>query len=217
LLEFSLFDPFLFFRPSKIRSERKNVEKGELFGLQTRIRRWNKRLANDSELWRQIQRGNEEAFEAFYRENAPRVRAFLQHAVGNSQTAEDLMQETFIQIWGQANGFHHERGSLRAYVYGIARKRAAEWWRTGDQRGKEIDAPLLVERGEMVSMVDDALARLAEEQRMLLWLREVEGHSYAELAEILAIPLGTVRSRLFAAREALRKIWNGAKLPKEEV
>ena len=60
---------------------------------------------------------------------------------------------------------------------------------------------------ETVSIVGDAFRRLAEEQRVLLWLREVEGQSYAELALILEVPLGTVRSRLFAAREALRKIW----------
>jgi RNA polymerase sigma-70 factor (ECF subfamily) len=41
----------------------------------------------------------------------------------------------------------------------------------------------------------------------MLWLREVEGYSYQELAEMLAIPLGTVRSRLFAAREELRRVW----------
>ena len=174
-------------------------------------------MANDSEIWQQIRRGNPDAFDAFYREIAPRVRAFLQHVVGNSETAEDLMQETFAEIWGQAKGFRHERGSLRAYVYGIARKRAAEWWRTGDHRGKEIAFPLVAERAEMVSIVADALAHIDEEQRMILWLREVEGHSYAELAEILAIPVGTVRSRLFAARDAVRKVWNGAKLPKEEV
>ena len=127
------------------------------------------------------------------------------------------MQETFARIWGQAHRFEHERGSLRAYVYGIARKLAAEWWRNRDPRGKEIDACTVVEEGEMLAIMGDALARLVQEQRMLLWLREVEGHSYAELAEILAIPVGTVRSRLFAAREALRNIWNGAKLPKEEV
>ncbi len=59
-------------------------------------------------------------------------------------------------------------------------------------------------------MIADALRRLPEEQRMLLWLREVEGQSYAELASILNIPLGTVRSRLFAARQALRAIWLNA-------
>ena len=63
------------------------------------------------------------------------------------------------------------------------------------------------ERG---SAIADALDHLPEEQRTLLWLREVEGQSYAELAVILDIPVGTVRSRLFMARQALREIWLGA-------
>ena len=63
---------------------------------------------------------------------------------------------------------------------------------------------------ETSSLVGDALSRLNEDQRSLLWLREVEGQSYAELAHILEIPVGTVRSRLFAAREELRKIWRSA-------
>ena len=58
--------------------------------------------------------------------------------------------------------------------------------------------------------MSDALGQLPVEQRSLLWLREVEGQSYAELAAILDIPIGTVRSRLFAAREALRVIWHSA-------
>jgi len=167
-------------------------------------------LTNDSELWRQIHRGNADAFDSFYRENAPRLRAFLQHVVGNSQAAEDLMQETFTQIWKRPNGFQPERGSFRAYLYGIARKRAAEWWRTRDQQGREIEQQPVAGRGEVKSVMGDVLRRLPEDQRMLLWLREVEGQSYTELAEILAIPVGTVRSRLFAAREALRNVWNGA-------
>ena len=60
---------------------------------------------------------------------------------------------------------------------------------------------------EIVSIVGDAFRRLPEEQRKLLWLREVEGHSYEEIAVILEIPVGTVKSRLFTAREALRRIW----------
>jgi RNA polymerase sigma-70 factor (ECF subfamily) len=55
--------------------------------------------------------------------------------------------------------------------------------------------------------MSDALRRLPEEQRTLLWLRAVEGQSYAELAMTLEIPVGTVSSRLFAAREELRRIW----------
>lgn len=164
-------------------------------------------MAEDRELWKRISQGDADSFDAFYRENAPRLQVFLRQITGNRQAAEDIMQETFTQIWSRPNGFQPERGTLRAYLYGIGRKRAADWWRkqgdsdlaTGDQGS--------ISQTETVSIVGDAFRRLAEEQRALLWLREVEGQSYAELAVILEIPVGTVRSRLFAAREALRRIW----------
>jgi RNA polymerase sigma-70 factor (ECF subfamily) len=60
-------------------------------------------------------------------------------------------------------------------------------------------------------LLQDAFERLGADSRGMLWLREVEGHSYAELAEIFSIPLGTVKSRLFAAREELRELWNARK------
>jgi RNA polymerase sigma factor (sigma-70 family) len=92
-------------------------------------------------------------------------------------------------------------------LFGAGRKRAAEWWRNSESANRN----LLVERtdgkAETAVLVDDAFQRLPEDQRSLLWLREVEGQSYAELAQILEIPLSTVRSRLFTAREELRKVW----------
>ena len=169
-------------------------------------------MANDQDLWEKISRGNAEAFDAFYRENAPRLVVFLQHVVGNRQAAEDIVQETFTQIWSRPNGFRPERGPLRAYLYGIGRKRAAEWWRRQPQRKSEAKTEFeaTVPHAEAASAVADAFAKLPEEQRILLWLREVEGQSYTELAVILEIPVGTVRSRLFAAREALRGIWHSS-------
>ena len=53
----------------------------------------------------------------------------------------------------------------------------------------------------------DAFRRLPEERRTLMWLREVEGYSYAEIAEVLGIPVGTVGSRLTTARDELKAIW----------
>jgi RNA polymerase sigma-70 factor (ECF subfamily) len=117
------------------------------------------------------------------------------------------MQETFTQIWRRPNGFQPERGTLRACLYGIGRRRAAEWWRTQGNRRASAEDDLVPWRTETVSAVDQAFRLLPEEQRTLLWLREVEGQSYAELAEVFEIPVGTVRSRLSAAREALRRIW----------
>lgn len=165
-------------------------------------------MTDDKELWKKISNADAVAFDAFYRESAPRLRAFLCHIVGNPQVAEDVAQDAFTQIWIHPHGFQPERGTLRGYLYGIARKRAAEWWRNQTQSDGATRPEPTACKTEAASVMGDALARLPEEQRALLWLREVEGQSYAELAIILEIPIGTVRSRLFAAREALRRIWN---------
>jgi RNA polymerase sigma-70 factor, ECF subfamily len=167
-------------------------------------------LLDERELWKKIAAGDAQAFDGWYRETAPRLRGFLCHLLGNLQAAEDVMQDTYTHIWRRPQGFDPERGTLRAWLYGIARKQAAEWWR----RQKPAD-PLEIEstapgRAESFSVMADLLRQLPVEQRSLLWLREVEGQSYAELAAILDIPIGTVRSRLFAAREALRFVWHGA-------
>jgi RNA polymerase sigma-70 factor, ECF subfamily len=159
------------------------------------------------ELWKKIANGNAEAFDTWYRETAPRLRAFLRHLLANEQAAEDVMQETFTQIWHRPNGFDSARGSPRAYLFGVARRQAAEWGRKqkpADELGFEILDP---SRVEIRSMVAEAFSRLTFNQRTILWLREVEGQSYDELAITLDIPVGTVRSRLFAAREALRVVW----------
>lgn len=168
-------------------------------------------MADDREVWSRIIRQDATAFDTFYQENAPRLLAFLRTLVGDHQVAEDLTQESFVQLWSRPQGYEPERGTLRAYLFGIARKRAAEWWRR--QRPTEL---LTEDRVWMDGLPDvdselilmRALKELAPEHRSLLWLREVEGQSYAELAEILNIPIGTVRSRLHAAREALRRTWH---------
>jgi RNA polymerase sigma-70 factor (ECF subfamily) len=164
-------------------------------------------LAGDQELWRLICRGDAEAFDGFYRENAPRLQAFLRHIVRSPQAAEDITQEVFTKLWSRPNGFEPERGTLRAYLYGIGRKRAAEWWRQQSPEGAAAETETNTSQTETISIVGDVFARLSLDQRTLLWLREVEGHSYKELAQGLEIPVGTVRSRLFVARESLRKIW----------
>jgi RNA polymerase sigma-70 factor (ECF subfamily) len=164
-------------------------------------------LFDDRELWTKIANGNADAFDTWYRETAPRLRVFLRHLLGDDQEAEDVMQETFTQIWRRPHRFDPERGSPRAYLFGVARRQAAEWMRKRkptDELGIDPPAP---GRVEIASMVTEALSHLTLEHRTLLWLREVEGQSYEELATILDVPLGTVRSRLFAAREALRALW----------
>jgi RNA polymerase sigma-70 factor, ECF subfamily len=164
-------------------------------------------LADDRELWDRICRGDERAFNALYRTLGPKMHLFLRRLLRNSQAAEDVIQETFAAVWQHPNGFAAERGTLRAYLFGAARKHAAAWWRKRGTPEEPVQSELHRSDTEMVSLLMDAVSRLPDEARALIWLREVEGYSYDELAQILDIPAGTVASRLFAAREKLRQVW----------
>ena len=164
---------------------------------------------NEQEQWTRIVAGDAQAFTAFYQATAPRLLAFLHRMVGSREAAEDVAQETYASIWLHPRGYRPECGSARGYLFGAGRRRAQEWWRRHGPMMEEVVEVVAEARVERQTILLDALDRLPTEQRTLLWLREVEGLTYDELAETLDIPLGTVRSRLFTAREAMRRIWSG--------
>lgn len=164
-------------------------------------------MLDEQELWKKISKGDAGAFDTWYQETAPRLRTFLRHILGSQQAAEDVMQETFAQIWRHLYRFDAQRGSLRAYLYGVARKQAAEWERKQKPVEEIAFDPPTPNHIERATIIGEVFGHLTSDQRTILWLREVEGHSYQELAICLEIPVGTVRSRLFAAREALRALW----------
>ena len=156
--------------------------------------------------WNWLRAGNREAFDRFYQDQAAALEKFVRRLVGDPKAAEDITQEAFLQLWQHPNGYDPERGSPRSYLFGVAAKRAADWWRRRPHEVGRQRARADVQDGSFL-LLADALERVDPEKRTLLWLREVEGYSYQELAEMLAIPVGTVRSRLFAAREQLRRVW----------
>ncbi len=164
---------------------------------------------DDQELSDRMRRGDAGAFGDFYRQHAARLQSFLRRYLGDPKAAEDVAQESFLQLWQHPNGFNPARARLKAYLFGIAVRRAADWWRHQGHLRVPSTPEAGARQSEEAALMEDALARLDSEPRSLLWLREVEGYSYAELAEMLAIPVGTVKSRLFAAREQLRQIWKG--------
>jgi RNA polymerase sigma-70 factor (ECF subfamily) len=177
---------------------------------------------NDADLWEKICAGDAAAFDALFREVGPRLCSFLRIYSGAQVEAEDIVQETFLQMWKRPNGFDATRGTLKQYLYGIARKRAAQKWREtphtqasledrASQRGLEGDPRTNGASGDLTAAMRDGLMRLDVDERGLLWLREVEGYSYGELANILGVPLGTVKSRLFTARENFRQMWVSGK------
>ena len=145
------------------------------------------------------------AFDRIYREEGSPVRRFLHLSTGNTAAADDLTQETFLQLWRRPHSFDPSRGGIKAYLLGIARKKAVDWWRA--KRDVAVEASEPETSSPDALLIRDAMKQLPEELRSLLWLREVEGHSYEELATIFKIPTGTVRSRLHTARQQLRTIW----------
>lgn len=156
--------------------------------------------------WRQVTQGDREAFEEFYLCQLPRLRSYLRVYLGSQEAAEDIAQEAFLQLWKHPNGFDPSRSGLRTYLFTIARHRAADWWRHNSPETEKRSSPARPE-AETTALMGDLLARLDADNRGLLWLREVEGYSYDELAAMLKVPIGTVKSRLFAARQRLREIW----------
>ena len=169
-------------------------------------------MPGDEELWNKLSRRDAQAFESFYRANCPRLHRFVKACTGSSQAADDVAQETFLQLWKRPNGFNPSRSTLKAYLFGIARKRAADWWRHRRPAGELSPRPAVLAVKESPKLLlADAMTRLDPDARGVLWLREMEGYSYEELSEIFEIPLGTVKSRLYTAREQLRRVWNFGK------
>ena len=168
-------------------------------------------MADDQTLWQGIVKGERAAFDALFRLYSAPLRLFLRRYTGCPEAADDVAQETFLQLWRRHNGFDPTRGTLKQYLFGIARKQAAH--RDKDRPLPEVKAAIEPAAAQdQTADLDEALARLEPEERALLWLREVEGYSYAEMSDILGVPLGTVKSKLFSARAALRHVWcNGRK------
>lgn len=173
-------------------------------------------VEDGQDLWDRLRRGDAEAFGKFYCQHAARLREFLRRYLGDAKTAEDLAQDAFLHLWQHPNGFDPARAPLKAYLFGIAANRAADWWRHRALQERRAESPQAWRGPEPATLMEEALQHLEPEARGLLWLRAVEGYSCAELAVMLGIPVGTVKSRLFAAREQLRRIWRGGR-PQEEL
>jgi len=172
-------------------------------------------VIDDWEICKGVTERDPDAFNAVYRQYAARLCAFVRQMTQDLSAAQDIVQETFTQLWKKPSGFRPECGSIRSYLFGIARKKTSEWWRTHGPAEPLAGDEVHTRNAELGSLLEEAMSKLTEEQHLLLWLREIEGQSYAELAAILEIPVGTVRSRLFAAREALRQVWLSAPNRKE--
>ena len=174
----------------------------------------------DAELAGQVARGNEKAFLALYDRYAGRIHALTLRILNDPMLAEEATQDTFLKLWSRAHSFSAERGSLILWLLTIARHVALDRLRLEARRPTLSDSSDPEEAWQNIpdgnSLTEEhrwrslyfAVQSLSTEHRQVIELAYYQGLSQSEIAETLGWPLGTVKTRLRAAMEQLRRDWN---------
>lgn len=176
----------------------------------------------DKQLVARVQKGDKRAFDMLVLKYQYKVHAIISRYIKDFDEVNDVSQEAFIKAYRALAKF---RGESQFYTwlyriavntaknYLVARNRRppasdvdaadADYYEGGD-RLRDIASPEnLLYRDELEAVVDRAIRDLPEDLRTAVTLREFEGLSYEEIAEVMGCPVGTVRSRIFRARESI--------------
>jgi len=138
------------------------------------------------------------------------VFRFAWRMTNSVEQAEDVTQEVFLDLVRRADGYNPSLGDLRAFLFGAARNQVRKRWRDAG-RWTELEddqfilPPQDVEQTEISALVGETVQALPPLQREVLILSEYEELSLDEIARTVGAEVGTVKSRLFRARENLRK------------
>ena len=183
---------------------------------------WGIRVATDKQLVKQAGRGDERAFELLVLKYQQRIFALINRYVRDPDEVQDVAQETFIKAWNALPRFRGE-SAFYTWLYRIAVNTAKNHLVSKGRRppGSDVDASeaeqypgadQLRDIGtpesqalseELRTVIGQTIEGLPEELRRAVTLREFEGLSYEDIAAIMECPVGTVRSRIFRAREAI--------------
>ncbi|MDZ4819749.1 MAG: sigma-70 family RNA polymerase sigma factor [Planctomycetota bacterium] len=174
----------------------------------------------DAQLIDEALAGQSSSFGQLVTRYQDRLYNTLVHVLGNAEDASDVAQDAFVQAFIKLASFR-KHSAFYTWLYRIAfnlaissRRRAKptisiDQMReiAGNEPLSQVDGALtMLDRQERVTQVRTALCRLSDEYRAVVVLREIDGCSYDEISEILTLPIGTVRSRLFRARVELREL-----------
>jgi RNA polymerase sigma-70 factor (ECF subfamily) len=172
--------------------------------------------SRDRELLARVARGEIAALRQLYDEHAPRAMAIATRVLRDQNEAEDVVQETFLELWRRAPQYDVCRGGAVAWVVTIARSRAIDRLRSSGAAGRALEgaadvatpAPLPLpcaetERRRDQIRVAEALATLPPEQRRTIELAYFEGLSQSQIAAQTGNPLGTIKMRVKLAMKKL--------------
>lgn len=163
------------------------------------------------------ERGDRAAFARLFGFYAGRLKAWMMRSGAPPDLAEEIAQEALLSLWRKAGLFRPDRATVSAWLFAIARnlridrarrdRRAREHVLTEVVEEEDPDRPDgLLDLAEREARVRGAIAELPEEQLAVIRLAFFEEKAHGDIAEALAIPLGTVKSRIRLATGRLRKI-----------
>jgi RNA polymerase sigma-70 factor (ECF subfamily) len=165
-------------------------------------------MSSDEQLMLEFQQGSREAFSELFARYRDRIYGFFRRRLNHAARAEELAQETFLAVL-RAAARYEPRALFRTYLYGIAMNLLrAERRKAGREESPPAEAvdPPAGGNPEAALWVRRAIAQLDAGDREVLLLREYEQLSYEEIAGLTGVPIGTVRSRLWRARMALKEL-----------
>ncbi len=176
----------------------------------------------DQKLVVRVQKGDKTAFDLLARKYQHKIAKLISRYVRDRREVEDVTQEALIKAYRAIGGFRGE-SAFYTWLYRIAVNTAKNYLESQGRRPPgsdvEIEGAELIDSGEglrdqatperqmltdeIASTVHRVLEHLPADLRTAITLREIEGMSYEEIAEVMDCPIGTVRSRIFRAREAI--------------
>ena len=175
------------------------------------------------ELVLKARKGNLESFENLVFIFEKSVFGYLLYSTGRKEDAEDLTQEVFIKVYKNLKSLDPNL-NFKAWLFKIASNTLIDWWR---KKGEERDLFYLIDdkdsnfetidedfsylKIETAKDIADALEKIKPEYKVVLLLFYWQGFSYEEIASILSLPLGTVKTNLRRAKLAIKGILAGAK------
>lgn len=142
--------------------------------------------------------------ERAYADHRRHIYNYFRRSGISPETSDDLTQTVFTTLMSTLGRFAPERGSLLSFLFGIARNHRRAHFRQSRRSPRAPRAAPVPGSSEEVVIVREAVLALPDEQGEALILREFHGLSYDEIATLQGVPVGTVRSRLSRARDALR-------------
>ncbi len=166
-----------------------------------------------------VDRKQPEAFEVLYDRHGAAAYSLAYRIVGDRNAAEDVAQEAFLSIWRSNARFDRARGSVRSWVLSVVRNRAIDALRRGGGQAPKLDhdddglleaRPAAEDteheaiRRETSRELRGALETLPDDQSQVIQLAYFGGFSHSEIAEMLSMPLGTVKGRMRLGLEKVR-------------